>query len=879
MLKNLKLASKTSIIIGIILVVSLSIMVGISAILASRAVEQGISGEFEGISAQNGIMVQNIIDSATSAAKDMEDYLLSQYKNYEIMSPEERSVKMQSKVYDVMLETIAYESENYMLNTAWSLLKNNHDIIAFCALFEPDSFDPSIRDYSIFIDIEGAANRTASPSDAYSVYSNEDYYSVAKNTRKPEITEPYAYDGKKVISASYPIVYKDKVMGVIVIDIDVERFGDIKTTDPKYPTMYTNIYTNKFTLAFDSDSLDFVGKNLSDLIPANDFERISEKAKEGVSFSIETKRDNGSIVTRYFYPITCGSEIWWAGSTLDTQDLRKDINGLLYIMILIALIVTAAIICTIAIVLKKLLKPIISLNTVAKELSEGKLNSNISYRSNDEIGQLSDSVRSVQFTISSLIEKLTTLINQYQKGNTDERIDEEQFSGEYKTVANGINSLCNSFVDDTEIILESFGAIGNGDFDVTLKQFPGKKATANEKFEELKTNIINLNSDITRLIEGAINGELETRVAPELYNGGWKTLTEGLNNLLSAVSKPIQEANEVISQLSNGNFDIKVSNDHKGAFAKMMHSLDFMVQTVGSYINEITEILDTIASGDLRETISRDYVGNFSLIKASINNINLALKNTVNEIKASSDNVLNGAKQISDSAMNLAIGASNQASTVEELNASITVINEKTNLTANETKTANEYSQESMKRAREGSEEMLKMVNYMDEIKDASNSISKIIKVIDDIAFQTNLLALNAAVEAARAGEHGKGFSVVAEEVRTLAGRSLEAAKDTAALIEDTTNKINVGANAAQQTASSLEKIVSDIKTVSDIINSINIATEEQTEGINQISVGINQISEVVQNNSSTSEESASAAQELNSQSEVLVQMVSKFKV
>ncbi len=524
-------------------------------------------------------------------------------------------------------------------------------------------------------------------------------------------------------------------------------------------------------------------------------------------------------------------------------------------------------------------KPVVELMVATKELSEGKLHSNISYSSKNEIGQLADSVRTVNATISLLIDHLGKLASEYDKGNIDQQINEQLFNGEYRTVAKGINLLCNHFVEDTLMILDGFGAVGNGNFDANLKQFPGQKGVANERFNELKKNIHLLNADVLKLIEAAINGKLETRVDSELYTGGWRKITEGLNNLLAAVNHPIREVNVTLSQLSKGNFDLRVNQNYKGEFAEMMNSLDLMVRSIGSYINEITETLDTIANSDLRKSISREYVGQFDLIKQSITNINLGLRKTINDIRLSSDNVLSGAKQISDSSADLASGASTQASSIEELNASILIVNEKNHQTAQETQTANEYSQKSMLSAKDGNREMLKMLNSMSEIKESSNSISKIIKVIDDIASQTNLLALNAAVEAARAGEQGKGFAVVAQEVRSLAGRSLQAAKDTATLIEDTIKKINDGTVAAQITADSLQKVVRDIDSVSDIINHIYTATKEQTESFSQIAVGINQISQVVQNNSSTSEESAAAAEELNSQAEVLVQMVSSFKI
>ncbi len=566
------------------------------------------------------------------------------------------------------------------------------------------------------------------------------------------------------------------------------------------------------------------------------------------------------------------------GSTL-SKDISRIVAYMIFISILSCVLIVILSIILGVYISRLITRPLIQVKNAVEDIANGNMNTNVSYDSRDEIGQLTKSTKRVCATISTFVNDVGNLVSDFEKGNIDARIEDNRFDGDYKALAQGINSMCGSLIDENLMIVEAFGELGSGNFNANLKQLPGQKAVFNEKFEASKKNINELNADLTKLIDSALIGKLDVKVNSDAYIGGWKEITEGLNNLLLAVNKPIQDANSILSQLSKGHFDVDFNNNYKGEFSEMMSSMEIMVKAIGSYINEITDILEAIAKGDLRNSISREYVGQFDSIKKSINNINKTLNITINDLKTSADNVLVGAKQISESSMDLASGASNQASAIEELNASITIINEQSIENTQRTKKANELSIRSISSAENGNKEMISMLNSMDDIKKSSHDVSKIIKVIDDIAFQTNLLALNAAVEAARAGEAGKGFSVVAEEVRTLAARSQAAAKETETLINETINKINSGTETATLTSEALKAIVDDINSISEIIIAVDTASNEQTEGISQITTGINQISEVVQNNSSTSEESAAAAQELNSQSEVLAGMVSNFKL
>ncbi|MEA5136212.1 MAG: methyl-accepting chemotaxis protein [Candidatus Fimivivens sp.] len=557
-IKKMKLATKTSIIIGLLLMVMLSFLTIFSVNKTEHAIKSAIQGEFSGIAAQNGLMVEAIIDDASSTTQDLQNYLEGAYQTNATMTDEEKTVTKASRVYAVDLQQVNYDVEDYILNTAWSVLKSNPDIVGVGALFEPNAFDPAVKDYSLYITTEDAkAKKAKSLGTSYSVYSAREYYKVAKDTKQLSISKPYDYEGIKMITVASPIIYHDQVQGVILVDINIENFSKIKTTDEKYPTMYVDIYSQDNTIVYDSESSDFVGVNLDTLLPAADYAEIAAEQAKGQSFIINTKRDNGAKVIRFFYPIPCGSHTWWAASILNQSDLNKDVNSLTIWMLSISAFVLVIIITITSLMIRKMINPIQNVLSAANDIAQGKLDINISSKSEDEIGQLAKTFMNMSANLKYIISDINSLLGSMSDG--DFRIEsqcQEKYVGDYYNILLAIRGINTNLSNALLQIHQASEQVSSGSDQVSsgaqaLSQGATEQASA---IQQLSASISEISDNIRKNAENAQsanNLSNETRLEVETGSDHMRKMVEAMDDISNSsnqIGKIIKTIDDIAFQ-------------------------------------------------------------------------------------------------------------------------------------------------------------------------------------------------------------------------------------------------------------------------------------------------------------------------------------------
>ncbi len=562
---------------------------------------------------------------------------------------------------------------------------------------------------------------------------------------------------------------------------------------------------------------------------------------------------------------------------------------------------------------------------IVKSVAEGDFTEVASHRINDEFARLGGEVLGMKSVLQSLVGDLSAMSDEHNKGEIDARLPVDRYQGEFRSMGEGINAMVDGHIAVKKKAMACIKAFGEGDFEAPLETFPGKKAFINTTIEQMRRNLKALIMDADVLSKAAVEGKLATRADVSRHQGGFRRIVQGVNETLDAVIGPLNVAASYVERISKGDIPAKITDSYNGDFNAIKNNLNTCIEAVnllvadaaaltraavegrlstraeasrhmGDFrkivqgvnetldavikpVNEAAEVLERVAARDLTARVEGSYQGDHDRIKKALNTAVDNLERALSQVADAAGQVSNASQQIASGSQNLAQGANQQASSLEQVSANLEEMSSMTRQSADNALAAKNLSGEADTNTKQGSDAMVRMSSAINKIKESSDQTAKIVKTIDEIAMQTNLLALNAAVEAARAGEAGRGFAVVAEEVRNLAQRSAQAAKNTADMISESVRNADDGVKIVVDVAGSLDKIAVSTRKVNDLISEIASSAKEQSQGIREVSEAVSQMEKVTQQNAANAEESASASEELSSQSEELAGMVGQFKI
>jgi methyl-accepting chemotaxis protein len=462
--------------------------------------------------------------------------------------------------------------------------------------------------------------------------------------------------------------------------------------------------------------------------------------------------------------------------------------------------------------------------------------------------------------MSELLAQTDIIIKGAAEGQLDKRANADLFVGGWNQLVKGVNEAITNIVDPLNVTAEYVDRIAKGDIPPPI--------TTNYKgqYNVIKANLnacIDATNQQARAAQAISKGDMTTVIKVRSEND---MLAKALIDVNKAVSSLVADANILSKATVDGKLDARADvTRHQGDYRKVVEGLNEVMVAVSTPVQELRDVLGGMQDGDLTVAMKKSYDGTWDELKGAVNATLKKLSQVVTDVNAGAQALASASEEVSATAQSLSQAASEQAAGVEETSASIEQMTSSIAQNTENAKVTEAMASKAAQDAADGGTSVDATVKAMKEI-------AKKIGIIDDIAAQTNLLALNAAIEAARAGEHGKGFAVVAAEVRKLAERSQVAAQEIG---EVASSSVEL----AEKAGKLLEQIVPAIRKTSDLVQEIAAASNEQSSGVGQINSAVSQLSQTTQQNASSSEELAATSEEMSGQAEQLQQTMAFFKL
>ncbi|MEZ4528333.1 MAG: methyl-accepting chemotaxis protein [Desulfobacterales bacterium] len=546
---------------------------------------------------------------------------------------------------------------------------------------------------------------------------------------------------------------------------------------------------------------------------------------------------------------------------------------------------------------KMLIRPVNRILLIANAVAAGDFTQKIGIRQKDEIGELADAFRNMRDTIGKVLADTEKLTRDIGAGKLNTRGDASAFGGSWQDLLQGINNVIEAFAEPVHVAAVSVKRISEGDIPEPIAEI--WQGDFNEIIRNINTLISNLSAtvrmaeriadgdlnvqvavlsekdmlgkslsimvstlreilaDIDSLTHAAAEGKPDTRGNAEKFRGEYAQIIRGINHTLDAVSGPLSVAAKYVARISVGDFPEKIAAEYKGDFNEIRNNINMLIANLQAAVQAAEKVAEGNLDVEVRILSDRDNLGK-SISKMMENLTRFAVS-----VQEAAEQVAAGSAQFSAGAEKISQGISEQAAGIEQISSSMEEMSGMVNQNADNAMQTAAIARKAAQDAQAGGKSL-------DETVMAMKSISEKIRIVEEIARQTNMLALNAAIEAARAGEHGRGFAVVAAEVRKLAERSQNAAKEI--------NKLSVlNLEVSENAGTILKEMVSGIQKTAELIQEISASSTEQAGGIAQVNKAIQQLDQVIQENAAATEEMSAGSRDFSLQAERMLQAVSFF--
>ena len=585
----------------------------------------------------------------------------------------------------------------------------------------------------------------------------------------------------------------------------------------------------------------------------------------------------GQEVYSGYIPVKFGSLNWVLIAEIETSEAYAGIEKLSWIIFVICLITLIGIVFVAIRVSDSIVNPIETMRDAMRNISQNLcFSERVNIDRKDEIGQSAKSLNMLLANVEESVNETNEVVTAMAEGDFSQRVRSD-FKGDLLLLKEGVNTSATSMGSAINEVNSAVDSLAQGDFtqsiDIDLK---GELAVLKQGVNTSTLAVASAMHSISLLMQAMSRGDFTYRVQTKLV-GDYKKIAGEADSAMSAISSALTEIDEVMANVANGELDARVNVLLPGQLNTIKQNVNTSLDAISSVFNEADTVLEALSKGQLYNIIEAEFPGRFNQLKVNINTTVETLTKVVLEIQHAAQIVSTGTKNIAKSNTNLSTRTEQQSSNLLQTAESMDEITVTVQHTATNAGHAIEITNKAKNGASKGGVVVKQAVSAMSEIKQASERIVAIIDVIDALAFQTNLLALNAAVEAARAGEQGRGFAVVATEVRNLAGRSANAAKEIKTLIDDSVAKVKAGSDLVTRSGETLEEIILQVDNVSSIVSEISTAAEQQSAGVTEVHRALESLQTLTQQNVAMVEQGATASEELGGQANSLTTLIQFF--